>query len=361
MIRIRAARLRRHRAARRRLRDLQHPVDHGRPAHSGVRDAADARRLAQAGHALGASRGPRDRPARLGDRARHGPRDRQGHGRAVQRPRRRAARRRHGHRDAHDHDVAHRRHRCHASRQHPAGAARDPRPADRGGPRGRGAAAVEVRGAFGQDRSRSCCRRRSRRSSRRCSPTGSAPDSWRCCSGGRARPVRGHRAAGAAPREADRPHRGLAGAPRRWRRRRAGRRQRRPQPGPDRVDRGRAHDRAHARDGRGGARLRHQRRDAVGDQEAGPRRLRDRRRRRPAVPGLRGRQARGDRRRHGGVARPLRRRDRERASSARSAGSTPRRSRTSTRSTGPRAPSARSTSSAPTARSSRRPTPRTST
>ncbi len=28
-----AARLRRHRAARRRLRDLQHPVDHGRPAH----------------------------------------------------------------------------------------------------------------------------------------------------------------------------------------------------------------------------------------------------------------------------------------------------------------------------------------
>ena len=51
----RAARLRRHRAARRRVRDLQHPVDHGRPAHARVRDAADARRLAQAGHALGAS------------------------------------------------------------------------------------------------------------------------------------------------------------------------------------------------------------------------------------------------------------------------------------------------------------------
>ena len=65
-----AARLRRDRAARRRVRDLQHPVDHGRPAHARVRDAADARRLAQAGHALGAARGPDDRPARLGDRAR---------------------------------------------------------------------------------------------------------------------------------------------------------------------------------------------------------------------------------------------------------------------------------------------------
>ena len=53
------ARLRRHRAAGRRVRDLQHPVDHGRPAHAGVRDAADPRRLAQAGHALGQAGGPR--------------------------------------------------------------------------------------------------------------------------------------------------------------------------------------------------------------------------------------------------------------------------------------------------------------
>ena len=57
------ARLRRHRAVRRRVRDLQHALDHRRPAHARVRDAADARRLAQAGPALGQARGPRDRPA----------------------------------------------------------------------------------------------------------------------------------------------------------------------------------------------------------------------------------------------------------------------------------------------------------
>ena len=55
------ARVRRDRAAGRRVRDLQHAVDHGRPADAGVRDAADARRLAQAGHALGRRRGPRHR------------------------------------------------------------------------------------------------------------------------------------------------------------------------------------------------------------------------------------------------------------------------------------------------------------
>ena len=53
------ARLRRHRAVRRRVRDLQHPVDHGRPAHARVRDPADARRLAQAGAALRPARGAR--------------------------------------------------------------------------------------------------------------------------------------------------------------------------------------------------------------------------------------------------------------------------------------------------------------
>ena len=51
-IQLLPARLRRHRAARRRVRDLQHAVDHGRPAHARVRHAAHARRLAQAGHAL---------------------------------------------------------------------------------------------------------------------------------------------------------------------------------------------------------------------------------------------------------------------------------------------------------------------
>ena len=58
--------------------------------------------------------------------------------------------------DAHDHDVADRRHRRHAAREHPAGAARDPRAADRGRPRGLGAAGLEVRGAFRQDRASSC-------------------------------------------------------------------------------------------------------------------------------------------------------------------------------------------------------------
>ena len=96
MIRDVPARLRRHRAARRRVRDLQHAVDHGRPAHARVRHAADARRLAQAGHALGRARGPRDRPARLGDRARVRARDRQGHGRPVRRAGRRAAQGRDG-------------------------------------------------------------------------------------------------------------------------------------------------------------------------------------------------------------------------------------------------------------------------
>ena len=64
------ARLRRYRAVRGRVRDLQHAVDHGRPAHARVRDAADARGLALAGHALGGDRRPGGRAARLGDRAR---------------------------------------------------------------------------------------------------------------------------------------------------------------------------------------------------------------------------------------------------------------------------------------------------
>ena len=62
--------LRRHRAAGGRVRHLQHAVDHRRAAHARVRHAAHARRLAQAGQALGRARGPRDRPDRLGDRAR---------------------------------------------------------------------------------------------------------------------------------------------------------------------------------------------------------------------------------------------------------------------------------------------------
>ena len=144
------ARLRRHRAVRRRVRDLQHAVDHGRPAHARVRDAAHARRVAQAGAALGAARGPRDRPRGLGDRALPRLRDREGDARAVQRDGRRPAggAGRFALRTvivslllgtgitllASDH----------------AGAPGDPRAADRGGPRGRDAAGVALRGALAQ-------------------------------------------------------------------------------------------------------------------------------------------------------------------------------------------------------------------
>ena len=107
----------------------------------------------------------------------------------------------------------------------------------------------------------------------------------------RARAVRRHRAAGAAARQAAGPRRRLAGAPRRWRRRGAGGRKRRPQPRPDRVDRRRADDRAHARHRRRGARRRLQRHDPPGRVGSGPRRPRDRRRRGPGIPGLRGRRA----------------------------------------------------------------------
>ena len=136
------ARLRRHRAVRRRVRDLQHAVDHGRPAHARVRHAADARRLAQAGHALGRARGPRDRPRRL---ASSGSSLGSGSPRAWSPCSARSA------------STCRRpttvfaprtiivsllaRHRDHAARQHPARAPGDPRAADRGGPRGRDAAA----------------------------------------------------------------------------------------------------------------------------------------------------------------------------------------------------------------------------
>ena len=62
------ARVRGHRALRRRLRHLQHALDHGRAADARVRDAADDRRLAAADPPLGDPRGARDRLPRLGRR-----------------------------------------------------------------------------------------------------------------------------------------------------------------------------------------------------------------------------------------------------------------------------------------------------
>ena len=58
------------RAVRRRLHDLQHVLDHGRPAHPRARAAARRRREPPAGVPLGARRGRADRARRLADRPR---------------------------------------------------------------------------------------------------------------------------------------------------------------------------------------------------------------------------------------------------------------------------------------------------
>ena len=54
-----------HRALRRRLRHLQHALDHRCPARARVRDAADDRRLEAPDSGLGDPRGARHRPARI--------------------------------------------------------------------------------------------------------------------------------------------------------------------------------------------------------------------------------------------------------------------------------------------------------
>ena len=104
------ARVRRRVAVRGRLPDLQHVLDHGRPAHARVRDAAHARRVARASSSrrvvlealmlgvLGAA---------LGAARRHRLRVR--HQRAVQGGRHRPAEHRHGDRDPHGDRLADRR------------------------------------------------------------------------------------------------------------------------------------------------------------------------------------------------------------------------------------------------------------
>ena len=67
---LRAARIWRHRAVRRRLRHLQHALDHRGAAHARVRDTAHARRFAPAGARLGHARDVRDRLARIARRPR---------------------------------------------------------------------------------------------------------------------------------------------------------------------------------------------------------------------------------------------------------------------------------------------------
>ena len=85
------ARLRGHRALRRRVRHLQHALDHGRAADARVRDAAHARRVAPAGARLGDPRGARDRPRRLDRRSLPRPRARRGAERALRGARARPA------------------------------------------------------------------------------------------------------------------------------------------------------------------------------------------------------------------------------------------------------------------------------
>ena len=88
------ARVRRRRPVRRRLRHLQHALDHDRAADAGVRDAADARGFAAAGAALDPARVRSDRSRRLARRARGGRRPGEAAGLADVGPRPRRCRRR---------------------------------------------------------------------------------------------------------------------------------------------------------------------------------------------------------------------------------------------------------------------------
>ena len=122
----RAAGVRRRRAARRRLSDLQHVHGHGRAAHEGVRAAARPRRLAGADPALGADRDDhrRARGVAVGRARRPGRRARAGRADGLG-----------GHRPRHDRDGDHAQHGHHRRARRPdrdgrvglhPGPARDP-------------------------------------------------------------------------------------------------------------------------------------------------------------------------------------------------------------------------------------------
>ena len=161
------------------------------------------------------------------------------------------------------------------------------------------------------------------------------------------------RASSAARRVVGWPARRVGGAPG------AGQRERRPQPRPHGVDRRHADDRAHARDRRGRARRQPDQRHARGGHRPDRRRLRRRRqggRSRSRPPGDK---LAAVRRRDGASRTSAPSRRSCRAPSATSAGSTPPRSGASTASRGRPARRGRSRSSAATARSSRSASPRT--
>ena len=142
---VHPARVRRDLALRRRLRDREHALDHDRAADARVRDAAHARRLTPPGALVGRDRGLRDRPGRLGDRALPRPRAGEAAEQAVRHLRDRPAAGPDRLRDAHRDRLAARGHARHAGRQHPSGATRDPRAADRRSARRLRAAGLALR------------------------------------------------------------------------------------------------------------------------------------------------------------------------------------------------------------------------
>ena len=139
------ARVRRDRALRRRVRDRELALDHDRPAHARVRDAADARRLAAAGARLDHRRGARRRHrSRRWSASSSASRSRRRSSRSST-PSASRCRTTASSRAADGRRRAARRRPRHAAREPPPGAARDARAADRRRPRGRDAAAVALR------------------------------------------------------------------------------------------------------------------------------------------------------------------------------------------------------------------------
>ena len=131
------ARLRRDLGLRRRVPDLQHVLDHGRPADPGVRDAADARRLLAPGPGDRLRRGADARDHRLDPRDRRRARIRRARHRRVQGDGLRAAAERDRHHRRVDRRAADRRRRLDARLLDRPGDPGDPGHAARGAARGR--------------------------------------------------------------------------------------------------------------------------------------------------------------------------------------------------------------------------------
>ena len=121
----RPARVRRRGDPRGRVHDLQHALDHRRPAHARVRDAAHGRRRAPPGARLGDGRGARPRARRVDHRPRRGLRPGRRPQRAVRSARPLAAPGGHGVRGAHGDRGGVGRHAGDAGGRHAAGAAGD--------------------------------------------------------------------------------------------------------------------------------------------------------------------------------------------------------------------------------------------